>query len=290
MKRSLLLAMFGLVTLGSPNVATAGASEADTSASARAKSIPVPSAFVDAARQVRGLSGFALRDELDTIATSGEFWAGYRDLMVALADLPQTQQRVDDFLRDGAHHLLSIPGVPQHVVGRAYAATAALARIVELAGALVPTSPNMSSAMKHAATTFDALASKIDERLNDDSLPVAIRRKERRALRGLVASMVLGALEADVTDAERAELLSVYAEGMESLICVVALDLDDDAARQADAIIRDLHLEPLDREGLLQRAEDLRRAREILDSTADHLDGERLRLPPDAAFRSPSDA
>jgi hypothetical protein len=214
-------------------------------------------------------------------------WTGYAGLMRSAADLPQAQQGIEDFMRTGAVQLLAIPGVPQHVLGRAYAATAAVGEIAAISSPRLPAAGEIAEAIKRAATAFDSLPQRFDERLNDAAVPVAIRRMERKALRGMVAIMLVGTLDVETDSDLRAELLAIYAEGMESLVYFVALDLDDEHTPAVDNIIKGLRLAPLDRTTLRERAALLERAHAALDSSADHLDGERLQLPPDPGFRAP---
>lgn len=284
MTRSVLLAFLALATLGHSAPAQAGAPAPSTRLQPAGLRVECPHEFVDAAKRVQGLSGHGLRDRLDAIATSEEFWNGYRGVMVAMAESPQVLGHLDDYMRDGATQLLAIPGVPLHVLLRAMAATTAAAEL------LPRDVGEFAAAMEAAGDRFATVVTEIEERLNDPTKPVSLRRSERMALRGLVAIMVLGAGPQDGPPAQRAELMSLYAEGMEHLVRLVALGLEGDDAARADAVMADLRLPPLDREGLHARAARLQEATDLLDSTALHLDGARLRLPPDAAFRDSSDA
>lgn len=73
---------------------------------------------------------------------------------------------------------------------------------------------------------------------------------------------------------------------MENAVRFSALSLEGDMAERADAMIRDLRLEPVERTALRLRAEQLATAEDVLMSTAADLGGERLRLPPDPSFRA----
>jgi hypothetical protein len=238
----------------------------------------VPEAFEEAAKRTDGLSGYALRDTLDEIAVSTEFWAGFRSLMTELANSPHAQRQIDEFMRSEAGRQIAPPGVPPHVMYRAMAAASAAAE-------LLPPDGNLTAVMERAADEFEEVVHDIDRRLRDRSTPVAIRRMERRALRGMAAAMILGPLGDTPDPARCTELLGLYAEGMENAVRLIALNLDGEDAARADAMIRDLRLEPLDRAGLRWRTAHLADAEATLASTAADLDGGPLRLPPDPGFR-----
>lgn len=125
----------------------------------------------------------------------------------------------------------------------------------------------------------------IETRFRDATIIVAIRRMERRALRGLAAAMLLGTVVDTFEPNQFTELLNLYIEGMENVMRWMALDLEGEDADRVDAMIRGLGLEPLDRKALRERADNLAEAESILASTADDLDGERLRLPPDRGMQ-----
>lgn len=280
MNRAVILPLLALVTLAAPR--TAGASTPTTSVEATphdALKLLVPDAFRRAAERTAGLSAYALRDTLDEIAVSPEFWAGFRSIMTELAKSPHAQRQIDEFMRSEAGRQVAPPGVPPHVMYRAIAAASAAAE-------LLPADLRLTAVMEQAAHDFDLIAQDIEARLQDRSTPVALRRMERRAIRGMVAAMLLSALENALDPKRCTELLGIYAEGMENAIRLIAVGLEGEVAAKADGIIRDLRLDPPDRASLRWRAEQLAEAEEILTTTADHLDGEPLRLPPDPAFRS----
>jgi len=283
MTRSVLLAFLALATLGHTTPAQAATTAPASRAQPAGPRLECPAEFVDAAKRVKGLSGYGLRDGLDGIATSAEFWNGYRGVMVAMAESPELVGNLDGYMRDAAAHFLSLPE-PPHLLLRAMAVTTAVAE-------LLPQDVNdLAVAMAAAGDEFATVVADIEARINDPTKPVSVRRSERLALRGLVAIMVLGAGPEGAPPSQRAELLSIYAEGMENLIRLVALGLEGDHAARAETVMADLRLSPLDREALLVRAARLQEATEALDEAALYLDGERLRLPPDTAFRDSSDA
>jgi hypothetical protein len=283
MNRAVILPLLALVTLAAPRTAGASTPTAAVEAAPQdALKLVVPDAFRRAAERTAGLSTYALRDTLDEVAVSSEFWAGFRSIMTELAKSPQAQRQIDEFMRSETGRQVAPPGVPPHVMYRAIAAASAAAE-------LLPSDLLLTAVLEQAAEDFDRIAQGIEARLRDRTTPVALRRMERRAIRGMAAAMLLGALENTIDPKRCTELLGIYAEGMETAICLIAVGLEGEAAAKADGIIRDLRLDPPDRAALRWRAEQLAEAEETLAATADHLDGEPLRLPPDPAFR-PSDS
>lgn len=279
MNRAAILPLLALFTLAVPRTAGASASpDAAVASSSDALHLVVPAAFEEAAKRTDGLSGYALRDALDEVAVSPEFWAGFRSLMSELADSPHAQRQIDEFMRSEAGRQIVPPGVPPHVMYRAMAAASAAAE-------LLPPNLNLTAVMERAADEFEQVVHDIDLRLRDRSTPVAIRRMERRALRGMAAAMILGPLGDPPDPVRCTELLGLYAEGMENAVRLIALSLEGQDAARADAMIRDLRLEPLDRAALRWRTEHLADAEATLAATADDLDGQPLRLPPDPGFR-----
>lgn len=283
MTRSVLLALLALATLGHTAPVRAGTPAPASHLQPAGVRVEYPREFVDAAKRVQGLTGYGLRDGLDAIATSDEFWNGYRGLMLAVVD-SQVMGHLDDYMREGATQFLSIPDVPLHVLLRAMAATTAVARL------LPRDEGEFAASMEAIGDRFATIVTEIEARLNDPTKPVSLRRSERMALRGLVAVMILGAGPHDAPSAQRAELLSLYAEGMEHLVRLVALGLEGDDAARADVVIADLRLPPLDREGLRARTARLQEATDTLEFTSLHLGDTHLRLPPDPGFRDSSDS
>lgn len=282
MTRSVLFAFLALAALGPTAPVHAGAPALASRLQPAGVRVEFPREFVDAAKRVQGLSGYGLRDGLDAIATSDEFWHGYHGLMLEMVE-SQALVHLDEYMREGATQFLSIPGVPLHVLLRAMAATTAVAK-------LLPRDERELATAMEAVGDPATVVAEIEARLNDPTKPVSLRRSERMALRGLVAVMILGTGPQDAPPARRAELLSLYADGMEHLVQLVALDLEGEDAARADAVIADLRLPPLDREGLRARATRLQEATDTLKFTSLHIDGTHLRLPPDPGFRDSSDS
>lgn len=278
MNRAVIFPLLALVTLAAPRTAAASApTRAVGASSSDALRLMVPAEFMDAAKRTTGLTGYALRDALDEIAASAEFWSGFRSLMSELASSPHAQRQIDEFMRSEASRRVPPPGVPPHVMYRAMAVASAAAE-------LLPPDANLTAMMELAAEEFELVVHGIDSRLRDRSTPVAIRRMERRTIRGMAAAMTLGAL-GDPPDPSRCtELLGLYSEGMEDAVRLIALNLQGRDAARADAMIRDLRLEPLDRDALQSRAEKLAHAHAALASAAGDL-GQPLHLPPDPGFR-----
>lgn len=280
MKRAVILPLLALVTLAVPRAASAsGVPQGHLSQPPSQIRLVVPAAFEDAAERAKGLEGHALCDALDEVAVSTEFWSGVRSLMTDLANSPHARRQIDDLMRSEAGRHVAPPGVPPHVMYRAIAAASAAAE-------LLPPDLDLVAVMERATDEFDGIVGGIDQRLGDRRVPVAIRRMERRTLRGMAAAMILVALGTTPEPGLCTDLLGLYAEGMENAVRFSALSLEGDMAERADAMIRDLRLEPVERTALRLRAEQLATAEDVLMSTAADLGGERLRLPPDPSFRA----
>lgn len=278
-----ILPVLALVTLAAPRSAAASGDSAPVVNPAEdALTLAVPQTFRDDAERMVGLTGYALRDLLDEVAASAEFWAGFQSIMTALQNSSHAQRQIDEFMRSEASRHVAPPGVPPHVMFRAMTAASAVAE-------LLPPGLLLTAVMEQAADDFKLIADGIEGRLQDRTTPVALRRMERRAVRGIAAVMLLAALGNTAEPALCAELLGIYADGMENTVCFIAIGLDGDEAVKADAIIRELRLEVPDRAALRWRAGQLATAESALASTAGDLDGKVLRLPPDPGFR-PADS
>ncbi|MFV8752694.1 hypothetical protein ACNOYE_19270 [Nannocystaceae bacterium ST9] len=256
-------APLGLVFASSP--AAAGQPQPDTA---------MPTAWLDAAESIRGLSGYALLERLETIAASTEFWAGFRSLLARFVH--ERPEDMGDFMNESEGlELFHGPGIPSRVQARAYYATLSVFTLIP--------EDEWGAAMKALDGDLEQHAFDFDMRWHDPSIPVEIHSLGRRASRGVVALM-LKALSNDLDEATTTELLTIYAEGMESMAQLVGLRDDVDAS-QAAKLLDELRLPRLDRRELDDLTRRAAEAREILASTAIHLDGKPLELPPDPSFR-----
>gem|GEM_PF-4569619 len=233
----------------------------------------IPLALVQSAQRINGLSGYGLRDALDEIVVSPEFWEGCKALFADLA--PQMKQ-----LGELLHSEPVLPDAPPDDFS--YARSRAIAAVlvaVELQPEL------MEQVTDDSDSDSDSVIRGIGELLQDRTIPVVMRRMARRMFRGMAAGALLVAL-ATADPALSTELLNLYAEGMENLVCFNALTLEGEEAVEADRAIQGLDLVPPDRAALTTRREQLAEASKVLVSTVEHLEDTPLRLPPDRSFSS----
>ncbi len=277
MNRAAIFSLLALFTLAAPRaINKAGSDESTPESSSDALRLAVPAAFEEGARRTSGLSGYALRDALDELALSPRFWAGFQEFMEALATSPQAKRQIDEFMRAEASRQVGFapPGVPQHVLLRAMAAASAAVE-------LLPAGLNLMELMGESQVDFSLVFAESASRLEDRAIPVAIRRMERRALRGMVAAITAASVDVLADPNRCTELLSLYAEGMEHAVLLISLALQGNDADRADIIIRELRLEPPDRAALAWRRDQLAEAEATLRNAAEELDGDPLKLPPD---------
>lgn len=238
----------------------------------------IPSAWLDAANHIRGTSGYELLARLETIAASPEFWAGLQSFLSLLSQ--EHLDEVDGFIRTrkGDSEFFLVPGVPSRIEARAYYATVSVFSLLPEQALEVATTAALNQ------KTFDGESLDIRRRWHDPLVPVEVRSLDRRAGRGVVALM-LKAISDGLDDATTTELLTIYAEGMESLAQLVALNEQVDP-RKAAQVLDDLRLPRLDRDELDDLTKRAAEARKVLATSADALDGKPLELPPDPSFRS----
>jgi len=269
MNRAIVLSLLALFVLATPRPANA-APATELAAPGVEPVMFVPLAFVQSAQRINGLSGYGLRHALDEIVVSPEFWEGCKALV------PPQKKEFGELLRSEAE-LQDAPSDDfSHARSRAIAA-------VRVAVELQP------ELMEQATSTYafepDLVIRGIGELLQDRTIPVAMRRIARRMFRGMAAGALLVAL-ATADPALSTELLNLYAEGMENLVCFNALTLEGEEAVEADRAIQGLDLVPPDRAALATRREQLAEASKVLASTVEHLEDTPLRLPPDRSFSS----